>query len=111
MSNRISQRARGAAVDPKTDPAMDGEYLTRCKTGAAKRLLIDIRELATAITARAGEMEAERRMPQDMVEVLKAIGAFCSCRTARAGWSSICRAASASSRRWRESTVPSAGPP
>jgi alkylation response protein AidB-like acyl-CoA dehydrogenase len=76
MSDRISQRARGVAVDPETDPAMDGECLTACRRGAAKRLLIDIQELATAITARAAEMEVERRMPQDMVEVLKAIGAF-----------------------------------
>ncbi|MBV8189120.1 MAG: hypothetical protein JOY64_02800 [Alphaproteobacteria bacterium] len=61
MSNRISQRARDVAVDPEIDPALDGECSTGCKTGAAKGLLIDIRELATAITARACEIEAERR--------------------------------------------------
>src|SRR5882757_5774282 len=41
-----------------------------------ERLLADIRELAPAISARAAEIEAERRIPLDLVEALKAIGAF-----------------------------------
>ncbi|MEA2925342.1 MAG: hypothetical protein QOD25_2464 [Alphaproteobacteria bacterium] len=41
-----------------------------------ERLLADIRELAPAISARAAEIEAGRRMPPDLVEALKAIGVF-----------------------------------
>ena len=41
-----------------------------------KRLLADIEELAPALAARAAEMEAERRIPHDVMEVLKSIGAF-----------------------------------
>jgi alkylation response protein AidB-like acyl-CoA dehydrogenase len=44
--------------------------------GAAKRLLIDIRELAPTLGARAAEMEAARRMPRDMVDLLRSIGVF-----------------------------------
>jgi alkylation response protein AidB-like acyl-CoA dehydrogenase len=76
MSNRISQRTRSSGVRPNIEPPQDGEGFTACPPGAAKRLVIDIRELASAITARAGEMEAGRHMPRDMVEILKAIGAF-----------------------------------
>src|SRR5262249_9572015 len=54
----------------------DGRDFEACKSGAAKRLLIDIRELAPALGARAAEMEAEGRIPADVVDVLKAIGAF-----------------------------------
>jgi alkylation response protein AidB-like acyl-CoA dehydrogenase len=42
----------------------------------AKRLLAKIRELAPDITARAAEIEARRRIPLDLVEALKSIGAF-----------------------------------
>lgn len=42
----------------------------------AKRLLADIRELAPDITARAAEIEAERRIPLDLVEALRSIGVF-----------------------------------
>jgi alkylation response protein AidB-like acyl-CoA dehydrogenase len=47
-----------------------------CKAGIAERVLIDIRQLAPALAARAAEMEANRRIPDDVVDVLKAIGAF-----------------------------------
>ena len=42
----------------------------------AERLLAGIREMAPAISARAAEIEAGRRMPLDLVEALKAIGVF-----------------------------------
>src|SRR3981081_108218 len=42
----------------------------------AKRLLADIRDMAPAITARAVEIEAGRRIPLDLVEVLRSIGLF-----------------------------------
>jgi alkylation response protein AidB-like acyl-CoA dehydrogenase len=45
-------------------------------TNRAKRMLDDIRELAPVITARAAEIEAGRRIPPDLVEVLKSIGIF-----------------------------------
>jgi len=41
-----------------------------------KGLLLGIRELAPEIAARAGEIEAARRLPPDMVERLKSIGLF-----------------------------------
>ena len=41
-----------------------------------KGLLLGIRELAPEITARAGEIEAARRLPPDLVERLKSIGLF-----------------------------------
>jgi alkylation response protein AidB-like acyl-CoA dehydrogenase len=43
---------------------------------AAERVLADILELAPAIAARAGEIEAARRMPLDLVEALRSIGIF-----------------------------------
>jgi len=45
-------------------------------TNPAERLLADIRELATAISSRAAEIEAGRRMPPDLVEALRSIGIF-----------------------------------
>ena len=42
----------------------------------AKRLLVDIRELAPDITARAAEIEAGRRIPPDLVDTLRSIGVF-----------------------------------
>jgi alkylation response protein AidB-like acyl-CoA dehydrogenase len=45
-------------------------------TSTANRLLADIRELAPNITARAAEIEAGRRIPLDLVEALRSIGAF-----------------------------------
>jgi len=45
-------------------------------TNTTKRLLANIRDLAPGITSRAAEIEAGRRMPPDLVEVLKSIGVF-----------------------------------
>src|ERR1700732_4088038 len=45
-------------------------------TNGAERLLANIRELATAITSRAAEIEAGRRMPPDLVQALRSIGLF-----------------------------------
>ena len=45
-------------------------------TSDATRLLADIQDLAPEITARAPEIEAGRRIPPDLVDALKAIGAF-----------------------------------
>ena len=76
MSNRISQRARKTAVGFAAEQVRDTRDFDVCKEGAAKRLLVDIRDLTPAIAARAAEFEAERRIPDDMVDALKAIGAF-----------------------------------
>ena len=43
---------------------------------AVERMLADIREMAPAISARAAEIEAARRLPPDLVETLKSIGVF-----------------------------------
>jgi indole-3-acetate monooxygenase len=75
MSNRISQGVRQVAVRLGPQQERDRDIDTG-KASDVKRLLIDIRELAPAITARAAEFEAERRIPADVVDVLKAIGAF-----------------------------------
>jgi alkylation response protein AidB-like acyl-CoA dehydrogenase len=45
-------------------------------TSTARRLLADIRELAPDITARAAEIEAGRRIPAELVDTLRSIGAF-----------------------------------
>jgi alkylation response protein AidB-like acyl-CoA dehydrogenase len=45
-------------------------------TNGAERLLANIRELAPAITSRAAEIEAGRRMPPDLVQALRSIGIF-----------------------------------
>jgi alkylation response protein AidB-like acyl-CoA dehydrogenase len=42
----------------------------------AARLLADVQQLAPEIVARAGEIEAGRRVPPDLVEALKSIGVF-----------------------------------
>ena len=42
----------------------------------AKRVLADVRELAPDIKARAAEIETGRRIPPDLVETLRSIGAF-----------------------------------
>src|SRR3981189_1936773 len=47
-------------------------------TWTAQRLLADIRELAPHVTSRAAEVEAGRRIPIDLVEVL---GSPCGCST------------------------------
>ena len=76
MSNRTSYRVRRATVGLAADQLRDAWDVDVCKEGAAKRLLVDIRDLTPAIAARAAEFEAERRMPSDVVDVLKTIGAF-----------------------------------
>jgi alkylation response protein AidB-like acyl-CoA dehydrogenase len=40
------------------------------------QMLADIRDLAPGVTARAAEIEAERRIPLDLVEKLRSIGVF-----------------------------------
>jgi alkylation response protein AidB-like acyl-CoA dehydrogenase len=45
-------------------------------TSTAERLLANIRELAPAITARAADIEAARRIPLDLVDALRSIGVF-----------------------------------
>lgn len=45
-------------------------------TNAGNRLLADIAELAPRISQRVAEIEAGRRMPPDLVEVLRSIGVF-----------------------------------
>jgi alkylation response protein AidB-like acyl-CoA dehydrogenase len=46
------------------------------RVAALARLLADIAALGPAISARAAEIEAARRMPPDLVEALRAIGVF-----------------------------------
>ena len=75
MSNRISQGER-KVVGLATEQVRDSRDFDVCQAGVAKRLLIDIRELTPAIAARTAEIEAERRVPDDMVNTLKTIGAF-----------------------------------
>ena len=81
MSNRtISQRVRRTAGDLGTERDRDlrdvEAYPVKGYQGDARRLLVDIRELSPAIAARTAEFEAERRIPVDVVDVLKGIGAF-----------------------------------
>ena len=45
-------------------------------TNTATRLLADIRELAPDITSRAAEIESGRRIPLDLVEMLRSIRVF-----------------------------------
>jgi alkylation response protein AidB-like acyl-CoA dehydrogenase len=45
-------------------------------TNVASDLLAEIQELAPAISSRAAEIEAGRRVPLDLVEALKSIGVF-----------------------------------
>jgi indole-3-acetate monooxygenase len=76
MSNRISQGVR--RVSGGLGPQQEQRYpdVDTGKSANVKHLLIDIHELTPAITARAAEFEAERRIPADVVDVLKTIGAF-----------------------------------
>ena len=45
-------------------------------TGAAERILADVRDLAPSLAARAQDSEAARRLPAELVGELKAIGLF-----------------------------------
>jgi hypothetical protein len=67
MSNRTSHSARRATLGLAADQVRDARDFDVGKAdaaaGAAKRLLVDIRDLTPAIAARAAEFETERRMP------------------------------------------------
>ncbi|HYX02530.1 MAG TPA: acyl-CoA dehydrogenase family protein [Reyranella sp.] len=76
MSTRISQKARRTVLRLATGVAPRRDDFDVSKAGVVKRLLIDVRELTPALSARAAEMEASRRIPHDVVKLLKAIGAF-----------------------------------
>ena len=45
-------------------------------TPTAQRMLVSIRELAPAITARAAGIEASREVPVDLLDALRSIGVF-----------------------------------
>jgi indole-3-acetate monooxygenase len=45
-------------------------------TTTAQRMLVSIRELAPAITARAAGIEAKREVPADLLDALRSIGVF-----------------------------------
>jgi alkylation response protein AidB-like acyl-CoA dehydrogenase len=45
-------------------------------TARTQRLLANLQELAPGIASRAAEIEASRRIPPDLVEVLRSIGIF-----------------------------------
>jgi alkylation response protein AidB-like acyl-CoA dehydrogenase len=47
-----------------------------CRTSAEKRLLLEIADMAPAISRRAGEMEAQRCIPRDLVDTLQSVGVF-----------------------------------
>jgi alkylation response protein AidB-like acyl-CoA dehydrogenase len=76
MSNRTSDNADKAAIRLNVEQVQGKGSIKVFKAGAAKRLLADIQELAPSIAARAAEIEAGRRIPQDLVQTLKSIGAF-----------------------------------
>jgi alkylation response protein AidB-like acyl-CoA dehydrogenase len=76
MSNRTSRERFKAAIPLDAGLVQRRDDFDVCKAVAANRLLADIRGLAPALSTRAAEMEAERRIPLDVVEELKAIGAF-----------------------------------
>ena len=72
----MEHKVRETALWLDARATLDGKECDASTTGAEERLLLDIAGLAPAIRERAGEMEAQRRIPPDMVEMLKAIGAF-----------------------------------
>jgi alkylation response protein AidB-like acyl-CoA dehydrogenase len=76
MSTGISTKARRSVLRLETGVAGRSEGPDLGNASAAKRLLVDIRELTPALSARAAELEAAGRIPTDVVELLKAIGAF-----------------------------------
>jgi alkylation response protein AidB-like acyl-CoA dehydrogenase len=76
MSNRTSDQADKAAIRMNVERAQDRGSIQAFKAGTAKRLLADIQELAPVVTARAAEIEAARRIPQDLVLALRSIGVF-----------------------------------
>jgi alkylation response protein AidB-like acyl-CoA dehydrogenase len=50
--------------------------ITERRTQSAEDVLAEVRRLAPTISARAGEMEAARRMPADVLDELKRAGCF-----------------------------------
>jgi alkylation response protein AidB-like acyl-CoA dehydrogenase len=76
VSTGISSKARRSLLRLETGAAARGEGADVGKASVAKRLLADIRELTPALAARSAEMEAEGRIPIDVVQLLKAVGAF-----------------------------------
>ena len=76
MSNRTSDQADKAAIRLNVERLQDRGNFQGFKARAAKRLLADIQELAPVITARAAEIEAGRRIPQDLMQALRSIGVF-----------------------------------
>ncbi len=76
MSNRTSDQVDKAAIRSTAERVQDGGNFQVFKAGTAKRLLADIQELAPVITARVAEIEAGRRIPQDLVQALRSIGVF-----------------------------------
>src|SRR5258707_11364975 len=69
--NRSARRSARRAPQPQKIP-----FQAAVMTNPAKHLLAEIQELAPAINSRAAEIEAARRVPPDLVEALKSIGAF-----------------------------------
>jgi alkylation response protein AidB-like acyl-CoA dehydrogenase len=69
------QRERAMQIQKQLESEHRGAASSASRT-TVERLLADIRELAPAVSARAAEIEAGRRMPLDLVEALKAIGVF-----------------------------------
>ena len=76
MNSSISARPRRTVLHLDTGIVQPSDDFDDCRVPAAKRLLIDIRDLTPALTRRAAEMEAALRIPNDVIELLKAIGAF-----------------------------------
>ena len=75
MSNIIETKTREAPwLGPES--ALGGRDCHVCRTSVEKRLLLEIADMAPAISRRAGEMEAQRRIPRDLIDTLQTIGAF-----------------------------------
>lgn len=75
MSNIVESKMRDAPwLGPET--AQGSRECHVCRTSVEKRLLLEIADMAPAISRRAGEMEAERRIPRDLVDTLQSVGAF-----------------------------------
>ena len=49
---------------------------TNAETGVEKRLLLEIADMAPGIAKRASEMEAQGRIPRDLLDTLQTVGAF-----------------------------------
>jgi len=76
MSNRTTDQADRAAIRLNVERLQDRANFQVFKARTAKRLLADIQELAPVVTARIAEIEAGRRIPQDLVQALRSIGVF-----------------------------------